>query len=214
MFSVPQPIRSWLHSRLAVADDIEAGQRTTYRFTWKAFFTYKRARFLLVLLFVFLAAKFLLAYTPPLSLPNIHSAAHRHPQFNWSQFAYGQYATDETYLCNSLMIFESLHRLDSKPDRILMYPHDWSTQGPLLDSKGQLLVKARDEYHVKLRPISVLQKSSDVTWGSSFTKLLAFNQTDYQRVLSLDSDSTILQVIFVPSLFCCTMCLIDILRFV
>jgi len=33
------------------------------------------------------------------------------------------------------------------------------------------------------------------TWAESYTKLLAFNQTDYDRVLSLDSDSTVLQVL-------------------
>jgi alpha-N-acetylglucosamine transferase len=32
-----------------------------------------------------------------------------------------------------------------------------------------------------------------MTWADSYTKLLAFNQTQYDRVLSLDSDSTILQ---------------------
>jgi alpha-N-acetylglucosamine transferase len=32
-----------------------------------------------------------------------------------------------------------------------------------------------------------------VTWADSYTKLLAFNQTQYDRVLSLDSDSTVLQ---------------------
>lgn len=31
------------------------------------------------------------------------------------------------------------------------------------------------------------------TWADSFTKLLAFNQTQYSRVLSIDSDSMILQ---------------------
>lgn len=31
-------------------------------------------------------------------------------------------------------------------------------------------------------------------WAESFTKLLAFNQKQYDRVLSLDSDATILQV--------------------
>lgn len=31
------------------------------------------------------------------------------------------------------------------------------------------------------------------TWQDSYTKLLAFNQTEYDRVLSLDSDSTVLQ---------------------
>lgn len=32
------------------------------------------------------------------------------------------------------------------------------------------------------------------TWSESYTKLLAFNQTEYDRVLNLDSDSTVLQV--------------------
>jgi len=31
------------------------------------------------------------------------------------------------------------------------------------------------------------------TWSDSYTKLLAFNQTQYDRVLSLDSDSTVLK---------------------
>jgi alpha-N-acetylglucosamine transferase len=34
---------------------------------------------------------------------------------------------------------------------------------------------------------------SSATWADSYTKLLAFNQTQYDRVLSLDSDSTVLQ---------------------
>ena len=32
-----------------------------------------------------------------------------------------------------------------------------------------------------------------MTWADSFTKLLAFNQTEYNRILHLDSDSTVLQ---------------------
>jgi hypothetical protein len=36
-------------------------------------------------------------------------------------------------------------------------------------------------------------KSPSATWASSYTKLLAINQTQYDRVLSLDSDATVLQ---------------------
>ena len=36
-------------------------------------------------------------------------------------------------------------------------------------------------------------KSDVATWAESFTKLLAFNQTQYKRVLHLDSDATVLQ---------------------
>ena len=36
-------------------------------------------------------------------------------------------------------------------------------------------------------------RSNTATWAESFTKLLAFNQTQYSRVLHLDSDGTVLQ---------------------
>jgi hypothetical protein len=37
-------------------------------------------------------------------------------RLNWSDFAYTQYVTNTNYLCNSVMLFESLHRLKSKAD--------------------------------------------------------------------------------------------------
>ncbi|KAF5643222.1 glucose n-acetyltransferase 1 [Fusarium sp. NRRL 52700] len=115
---------------------------------------------------------------------------------DWSRFAYIQYVTNEDYLCNSVMIFEALHRLGSKADRLLMYPQE------MLDPEaehasshgGKLLIRARDEYNVTLQPIEIQHRDGqDETWADSFTKLLAFNQTQYERVLSLDSDSTVLQ---------------------
>ncbi|KAI5302606.1 N-acetylglucosaminyltransferase [Ascosphaera pollenicola] len=43
-------------------------------------------------------------------------------------------------------------------------------------------------------PIQLQTKvGADSTWGNSFTKLLVFNQTQYDRVLSLDSDAVVLQ---------------------
>ena len=74
----------------------------------------------------------------------------------------------------------------------MMYPEDWIVGGD--DYAGRLLAKARDEYGVRLMPIEVQHFDGDSTWADSFTKLLAFNQTEYKRVLSLDSDATVLQV--------------------
>jgi alpha-N-acetylglucosamine transferase len=31
------------------------------------------------------------------------------------------------------------------------------------------------------------------TWANSYTKLLAFNQTQYERVIAIDSDTTLLK---------------------
>nr|VWO95449.1 V-type proton ATPase subunit a [Ganoderma boninense] len=112
---------------------------------------------------------------------------------DWSRFAYSQYATNSAYLCNTLMIFEALHRLGSKASRLLMYPSAM-VPDPAGDNNGRLLAKARDSYGVQLVPIAVQHRGGgDPTWSDSYTKLLAFNQTQYDRVLALDSDATLLQ---------------------
>ncbi|KAG9252448.1 glucose N-acetyltransferase [Emericellopsis atlantica] len=116
---------------------------------------------------------------------------------DWSRFAYTQYATDSEYLCNSVMLFEALHRLGSRADRVLMYPSHMmpniEVEQTTTDDQ-RLLRKAAEQYKVRLVPVEVQHRSGDdATWADSFTKLLAFNQTQYSRVLSLDSDSTLLQ---------------------
>ncbi|KAJ4213966.1 hypothetical protein NW759_010495 [Fusarium solani] len=116
---------------------------------------------------------------------------------DWSRFAYVQYVTNDVYLCNSLMIFEALQRLGSNAERLMMYPgHMLAPDAQESDTHaGQLLIKARDEYKVTLRPVEIQRRNgSDVTWAESFTKLLAFNQTQYDRVISLDSDGVVLQL--------------------
>ncbi|KAJ5357421.1 hypothetical protein N7541_004579 [Penicillium brevicompactum] len=113
---------------------------------------------------------------------------------DWSRFAYVQYATSTSHICNSLMIFESLDRLQAKADRVMIYPVEYSLEESDNKVASHLLRKARDQYNVKLVPAEIQSRASgDVTWASSFTKLLAFNQTQYDRVLSLDSDATVLQ---------------------
>lgn len=93
------------------------------------------------------------------------------------------------------MIFESLHRLGSRAERLMMYPGEWSIMSE--SSDAALLRKARDEYNVKLQPVHIQTLEGNITWSESFTKLLAFNQTQYQRVISLDSDANVLQVMTV-----------------
>ncbi|KFA54004.1 hypothetical protein S40293_01761 [Stachybotrys chartarum IBT 40293] len=116
---------------------------------------------------------------------------------DWSRFAYTQYVTDDAYLCNSVMIFETLHRLGSNASRVMMYPAamlpDPATE-TADERNARLLIKARDEYGVDLVPIEVQRRvGNDETWADSYTKLLAFKQTQYDRVLALDSDSVVLQ---------------------
>jgi hypothetical protein len=76
---------------------------------------------------------------------------------DWSQYAYTQYVTNEAYLCNSVMIFEALHRLGSKAERLMMYPNSMDIGSR--NEASQLLRKAQNDYVVKLMPIEVQHRS-------------------------------------------------------
>jgi hypothetical protein len=88
---------------------------------------------------------------PPLPLPHIH-----YDEVDWSRFAYTQYATNEVYLCNSLMVFEALERLGSKAERVLFYPEQWDLiVEDEFDRVSELLLIARNKYHVMVIPIQI-----------------------------------------------------------
>lgn len=115
-------------------------------------------------------------------------------EVDWHDFAYVTYATQMEYLCNSVMLLESLVRLGVKAELLLLYDHTLELN--LLALK--LLAKAREEFGAKLQAvdIQILPTAEDqvpATGASSFMKLLAFNQTQYRRVLMLDSASTVLR---------------------
>lgn len=119
---------------------------------------------------------------PPEQLPN---------GVDWSQYAYCQYVTNPDYLCNSVMIFEALDRVGAKASKVMMFPSDWDVTAD--NEIGRLIRQTQARYNVQLSPIHVQHLSGETTWADSFTKLLAFNQTQYKRVLSLDSDATVLR---------------------
>lgn len=165
-----------------------------------------RSHWLLAVLAVLLLFYFLHKPSQGLAIPG--TTGH----IIWSDYAYTQYATDEHYLCNSVMLFESLHRLGSKADRVLFYPRSWDTTvHSSKDRTSQLLVIARDTYKVKLHPIDFFTVKHDdtdtertgQTWDASVNKLRAFELTQYKRVIQLDSDSTMFthldELFFLPS---------------
>jgi hypothetical protein len=77
---------------------------------------------------------------------------------DWSQYAYLQYVTNSDYLCNSVMIFETLHRLGSKAERLMLVPAQFGAQeGWILD----LMLKARNEYNVRLKLMDIQSRGGD-----------------------------------------------------
>ncbi|KAF2104645.1 alphaN-acetylglucosamine transferase [Rhizodiscina lignyota] len=132
-------------------------------------------------------------YSPSIHYPFPDTTCPDGQDVDWSRFAYVQYVTNAAYLCNAVMMFESLHRLKAKAGGLMLYPRQWESDENLPRETAQLLRKAKEEYNVDLNPIELVNGGGDPTWAESFTKLLIFNQTQYSRVLLLDSDATVLQ---------------------
>ncbi|KAL5334947.1 nucleotide-diphospho-sugar transferase [Aspergillus crustosus] len=146
-------------------------------------------------IFVFiLFILFLRRERPPApALPHIN-----YDLVDWSKYAYSQYATSSPYLCNAVLVFDALERLGSQAQRVLYYPKHWDV---LVDSDhdrdSQLLRIARDKYHAQLVPIELEMIKPDAgpgeSWDKSISKLLAFAEIEYDRIIHLDSDILVLQ---------------------
>ena len=125
------------------------------------------------------------------------------PLTDWSRFAYTQYATDDPSMCNAYMVFEALQRLDSKAERVLLYPEEWDRErNDPSDRTKQLLLRAKRHFGVKLKPIQLLSVTGPASppppggrsnSDTSITKLRVFELDSYARVLHLDNDITLLQ---------------------
>ncbi len=136
----------------------------------KGFYTAGFGAIIVLLLLLLLAQTFLpseprLDTIVPVGWPTHRdSSKHEDPgrktwmSTDWSQFAYVQYVTNLPYLCNSVMLFASLHRLGCRPDRLMMYPSGFSLEDD--STEARLLRKARDEYRVTLKPIEVQRRTS------------------------------------------------------
>ncbi|PMD34160.1 glycosyltransferase family 8 protein [Hyaloscypha variabilis F] len=124
------------------------------------------------------------------------------PRIDWSKLYYAQYVTSEEYLCNALMLWSEIEDIGSRAQRIMLYPSHWDVNetDPYSPSQeltpiARLLQQANTDYFVKLQPVDVLHQNNtkEATWADSYTKLLAFNLTQFDRVLVLDSDAVVLQ---------------------
>ncbi|KAF5860491.1 N-acetylglucosaminyltransferase [Aspergillus alliaceus] len=144
-------------------------------------------------LFALFIIWFRLKRPQPSPLPHIN-----YDLVDWSRYAYSQYATSSAYLCNSVMVFEALHRLGSRAQRVLFFPEDWDvTVESERDRDSQLLAMARDKFNVMLIPIDMAMIKPGAgpgePWDKSISKLLAFGESEYDRIIHLDSDANILQ---------------------
>ncbi len=98
--------------------------------------------------------------------PLTGSTAYDTDTVDWSRFAYTQYVTNVDYLCNSVMLFQILHHLGSRADRLMLYPNTMHYDKTDNKKEAELLLKARDLYNVQLVPVQVMH--SDIAEGKCF----------------------------------------------
>lgn len=132
------------------------------------------------------------------------------------------YATDPEYLCNALMMFDQLKNVHgSQAKMTLLYPTEWGTPsgdvGRLAQEEENK--KKKGSKRIQLCHYCVWHKTStgstwflyarylleskseelqneyfrnQDTWKHSFTKILAFNHTEFDRVIMLDADAFVM----------------------
>jgi hypothetical protein len=143
-------------------------------------------------------------YTPPavhpvhIDLP-LPTTKLRKDGVNGPRRAYVQYVASPEDLCKAVMIFSELHESFSSALRVLYYPSDWrldtiANEGGDMrtQSIARLLKEATAEFSVILKPTDILlDKSTHKVFAGPFQKFLAFNLTQYDQVIVLDTDSIV-----------------------
>jgi alpha-N-acetylglucosamine transferase len=108
---------------------------------------------------------------------------------NWSRFAYALYATSESFMCNVMMKFAELRKHGSRASMVMLVNQEYLDE---VNSPTQfkMLTEFSKKYSVKLKSTKVIQLKGNPNkaWQSSFTKLMVFNETDYDRIIYMDSD--------------------------
>lgn len=128
-------------------------------------------------------------------LYNLRLAGKKEP-IEWSNYAYVNYATDANYLCNTLIMFDALRKFGTRAKLLLLISRDLveSEGSPDYQQVNKMLDQLKREggEQVVVKYVDNIVKPSDTSqWSQSMTKLLVFNQTEYERVIFLDNDATL-----------------------
>ncbi|KAH3688275.1 hypothetical protein WICPIJ_000746 [Wickerhamomyces pijperi] len=118
---------------------------------------------------------------------------------DWSRYAYVLYATSPAHLCNSFMIFSALREYGSEADMVLILNEEFldteGENGAKYAAEYKELMRQKDQLKLKYSPVPVVTKTDvdpgKMIWISSFTKLLVFGETQYDRIIYMDADAVL-----------------------
>ncbi|CAG8959236.1 hypothetical protein HYFRA_00012594, partial [Hymenoscyphus fraxineus] len=126
-------------------------------------------------------------------------------EIDWTGFYYAMFVRSERELCEAVMGWSGMEEIGSRAQRVMFYPEDWDRgleegeKGERKQERIERLLTAAEELFVELSPLPALSRIK--TWTRGLEKgtegldprLLAFNLTEYSRVLVLSPDALLLQ---------------------
>lgn len=130
--------------------------------------------------------------------PELIDYMYRHTDLNavdWSKYAYILYATSAAHLCNSFMIFAELRQYGSQADMVLVVNEKFLNDRETYPDEYRQLEEQKLKLNLKYKPHSLVTQT-DVApekkeWVSSYTKLMVFGATEYERVIYMDADAVL-----------------------
>lgn len=134
-----------------------------------------------------------------IDLPEIRTVTAK-SRVDWKKNAYVQYVDSPEELCKAVMVFSELHESFSYGLRVLYYPSAWHLQSaddknadPQARAIARLLREASQEFTIVLQPTDNFQEHDNghIIFENSLRKFLAFNLTQYDKVIVLDTDSIV-----------------------
>jgi hypothetical protein len=117
--------------------------------------------------------------------PQSEEVKKRLEALDWEKLGYVTYVTDKDVLCNAVMLFESLYRLGSRAQRIMMIPdteefktQEYSSRSAMEDEMvKRLLGVAEREYGVELVRVRVVRKY--LSFSASFSSPELFSPSSF-----------------------------------
>ena len=111
---------------------------------------------------------------------------------DWEKLAYVFYATSESHVCNVLMKFAELRNYGSRAQFELLIGRHLMDEAKKPALYKQLTDFAK-QHKVIFKPVDVIHMEGgpEVIWENAFTKLLVFNETQYDRIIYMDSDAVL-----------------------
>ncbi|KAH8595601.1 hypothetical protein B0O99DRAFT_652061 [Bisporella sp. PMI_857] len=117
-------------------------------------------------------------------------------RIDWNGLQYVQFVTTPESLCDSLMIWSKIEEIGSRGQRKMYYPSEWDIEAKGKDDPNHVSIFLRQAvklYYVNAIPLEALNEITlaKSIWGGPYTNLLAFNLTQYSRVLVIDPASVV-----------------------